>query len=408
MDTILFFVGDFPITLLHAALAAAALFVLLLTPIVLGIRQNKALRREAEEQAERQNRADEQINALLRAQMELFGRLQGVGDVLSNKQSELAKAVSDRLDNVTQRVGENLTTGAQATAEQLQKLEARLSVIDAAQKNIGSLSEQVTSLTSILANKQARGAFGQGQMEAIIKDALPASGYSFQATLSSRLRPDCLIFLPGDRRGLVVDAKFPLEAFEMLRRSTDEASERQAAARMRADMITHIQAVKQYLIPEETQEVALLFVPSEALHAELHERFEDVVQRAHKARVLIVSPSLLMLSIHVVKALMRDAAMREQAHLIQKEVGLLIEDVARLADRSNNLKRHMAMTEKDLREIETSAEKIAARGQRIDRMDFDGPTAEGQTLIARIEPEPVRGYQGDLLRGPLIPDEAAE
>jgi DNA recombination protein RmuC len=165
-------------------------------------------------------------------------------------------------------------------------------------------------------------------------------------------------------------------------------------------MIVHIQAVRQYLIPEETQEVALLFVPSEALHAELHERFEDIVQRAHKARVLIVSPSLLMLSIHVVKALMRDAAMREQAHLIQREVGMLIQDVARLADRSNNLKKHMAMTEKDLREIETSAEKIAARGQRIDRMDFDGPTTEGQNLLTQV--------RGEAQLPLVIPDEAAE
>lgn len=406
MGTILFFLGDFPVTVLHTACAAAGLITALVTALlVVTVRQNGARRREAEEQAEqqaeRQNRADEQINALMKAQIELFGRLQGVGDVLSNKQSELAKAVSERLDNVTQRVGENLMTGAQATSEQLKALEARLAVIDAAQKNIGSLSEQVTSLTSILSNKQARGAFGQGQMEAIIKDALPSSGYSFQATLSTRLRPDCLIYLPGDHRGLVVDAKFPLEAFEMLRRAEDEAGERAAAQQLRTDMIGHIQAVRQYLIPEETQEVALLFVPSEALHAELHERFEDVVQRAHKARVLIVSPSLLMLSIHVVKALMRDAAMREQAHLIQKEVGLLIEDVARLADRSNNLKKHMALTEKDLREIETSAQKIAARGQRIDRMDFDGPTPAAQNLFAAARTE--------TLPNPLlIPDEAAE
>lgn len=406
MGTILFFLADFPVTVLHAACAAGGLITLLVTMLlVVTVRQNGARRREAEEQAEqqaeRQSRADEQINALMKAQIELFGRLQGVGDVLSNKQSELAKAVSERLDNVTQRVGENLMTGAQATSEQLKALEARLAVIDAAQKNIGSLSEQVTSLTSILSNKQARGAFGQGQMEAIIKDALPSSGYSFQATLSTRLRPDCLIYLPGDHRGLVVDAKFPLEAFEMLRRAEDEAGERAAAQQLRTDMIGHIQAVRQYLIPEETQEVALLFVPSEALHAELHERFEDVVQRAHKARVLIVSPSLLMLSIHVVKALMRDAAMREQAHLIQKEVGLLIEDVARLADRSNNLKKHMALTEKDLREIETSAQKIAARGQRIDRMDFDGPTPAAQNLFAAARTE--------TLPNPLlIPDEAAE
>jgi DNA recombination protein RmuC len=398
MNAILFILGNHPVSLFEAGAALFATLILLI--LFLLVRQSRERSLEAQAQFERHSRTEEQVETLLRTQMELFGRLQGVGEVLSTKQSELAQTVSERLDKVTQRVGENLATGAQATADQLKALAERLAVIDAAQQNIGSLSEQVTSLTSILSNKQARGAFGQGQMEAIIKDALPSTAYTFQATLSTRARPDCLIKLPGDHRGLVVDAKFPLEAFEELRRAEDAAGERAAAQRMRADMITHIQAVKQYLIPEETQEVALLFVPSEALHAELHERFEDVVQRAHKARVLIVSPSLLMLSIHVVKGLMRDAAMREQAHVIQKEVGLLLEDVARLADRAGNLKRHMALTEKDLREIETSAEKIARRGTSIDKMDFDGPTPEGANLLARA--------QGELLPNPLIPDEAAE
>jgi DNA recombination protein RmuC len=398
MNAILFILGDYPVSAFEVGAALFAALILLI--LFLLVRQSRERSLEAQAQFERHSRTEEQVEALLRTQMELFGRLQGVGEVLSTKQSELAQAVSERLDKVTQRVGENLATGAQATADQLKALAERLAVIDAAQQNIGSLSEQVTSLTSILSNKQARGAFGQGQMEAIIKDALPSSAYTFQATLSTRARPDCLIKLPGDHRGLVVDAKFPLEAFEELRRAEDAAGERAAAQRMRADMITHIQAVKQYLIPEETQEVALLFVPSEALHAELHERFEDVVQRAHKARVLIVSPSLLMLSIHVVKGLMRDAAMREQAHVIQKEVGLLLEDVARLADRAGNLKRHMALTEKDLREIETSAEKIARRGTNIDKMDFDGPTPQTQTRLG--------GAQGELLPNPLIPGEAAE
>ncbi len=401
MGAILFTLGDFPITVLHAASAGGGLAIVLLAMLLVVVfRQSRERGLEALAQLERQARTEEQVDVLLRTQMELFGRLQGVGDVLSSKQSELAKAVAERLDNVTQRVGENLTTGAQATAEQLSKLEARLAVIDAAQQNIGSLSEQVTSLTSILSNKQARGAFGQGQMEAIVKDALPSKAYSFQATLSTRARPDCLVHLPGDPRGLVIDAKFPLEAFEELRRAESPEAEHRAAQRMRADMITHIQAVKQYLIPEETQEVALLFVPSESLHAELHERFGDIVQRAQRACVLIVSPSLLLLSIQVVQGLMRDAAMREQAHVIQREVRMLIEDVGRLADRTNNLKRHIAMTDKDLREIETSAEKIALRGQRIDRMDFDGPSPQGQALVAQAT--------GEALPNPISRNEAAE
>ena len=401
MDVILFTLGAQPVTVFHAAVAAAgAVTGLLIVIAVLLMRQNRERGLEAEAQIERQARTEEQVARLLDVQNTIIGHMQGMGQALSNTRFELHKGISERLDAVTKQVGDNLTSGAQATAEQLKALEARLAVIDAAQQNIGTLSGQVTSLTSILSNKQARGAFGQGQMEAIIKDALPANAYSFQATLSSRARPDCLIVLPGDRRGLVVDAKFPLEACEELRRAEDEAAERAAAQKMRADMITHIQAVRQYLIPEETQEMALLFVPSEALHAELHERFEDVVQRAHKARVLIVSPSLLMLSIHVVKGLMRDAAMREQAHVIQKEVGLLLEDASRLADRAGNLKRHMAMTEKDPSALERSAEKIARRGSPIDRMDFDGPTAQGQTLTAQAQGE-------TMLPNPLT-GEAAE
>ena len=401
MGAILFTLGDFPVTVLHAAFAGGGLALALLTALlILMFRQSRERGLEALAQMERQARTEEQVERLLAVQNAVIGRLQGMGEALSSTRFELQKGISERLDAVTRHVGENLTSGAQATAEQLKALEARLAIIDAAQQNIGLLSEQVTSLKSILANKPARGAFGQGQMEAIIRDALPPSAYSFQHTLSTRARPDCVIWLPGDNRGLVVDAKFPLEAFEELRRAEDEISERQASQRLRQDMIAHIQAVRQYLIPEETQEVALLFVPSEALYAELHERFEEIVLRAQKARVLIVSPSLLLLSIQVVQGLMRDAAMREQAHLIQKEVRLLLEDVGRLADRTNNLKRHIAMTDKDLREIETSAEKIAVRGQRIDRMDFDGPTPEGQGLVAQA--------QGELLPNPINRSEAAE
>lgn len=397
MDTILFFAGRYPVTVIEVG--AAVMAALLLIMLVLLMRHSREREREARAQLERQERTEEQVSALLRAQMELFGRLQGVGDVLSTKQSELAKTVSERLDSVSQRVGENLTTGAQTTAEQLKALEARLAVIDAAQQNIGALSDQVTSLTSILSNKQARGAFGQGQMEAIVKDALPPKAYTFQATLSTRVRPDCLIWLPGDKRGLVVDAKFPLEAYEELRRAQTPEEEQRAASRMRTDMITHIQAVRQYLIPEETQEVALLFVPSEALHAELHERFGDVVQRAQKACVLIVSPSLLMLSIQVVQGLMRDAAMREQAHLIQREVRMLLEDVRRLGERVTKLKTHIRQTGEDLDAIEISNRNIARRGTRIDQMDFDGPTeAKPITTVA----------QGDLLPNPLNQNEAAE
>ncbi|MGQ4274762.1 DNA recombination protein RmuC [Terrihabitans sp. B22-R8] len=391
MDQVLITLGTQDVTLGMVLLGVCVLALVLLLALYARLsRLGGARLDETRAQIERQARTERQVEQMLRSQVEIFGRLQGVGEVLSNKQSELARTVSERLDAVGQRVGENLVTGAQATNEQLQKLEARLAVIDAAQQNIGSLSEQVTGLKAILANRPARGAFGQGQMEAIIKDALPSSGYTFQGMLSTRVRPDCLIHLPGDSRPLVIDAKFPLEAFEELRRCESPEAEARASARLRSDIIGHVQDVRKYLIANETQEVALLFIPSEALYAELHERFEDIVHRAHKARVLIVSPSLLMLAIQVVQGLMRDAAMREQAHLIQKEVGHLLDDVRRLTDRVGKLKSHMGSTMKDLDDIEISANKIAGRGQRIDQMDFDEkPALAGPDKL----PNPLRAAE---------------
>jgi len=384
MESILFTLGGTPVTLGMAGLGLAIVLLLVLIAYVARLGRERGL--ESLAQLEQASEAEERVADLVRMQSELAGRLQAMGEILSTRQSELARTVAERLDAIGQKVGENLSTGAKSTAEQLQKLEARLAVIDAAQQNIGALSDHVVGLKALLANKPARGAFGQGQMEAIVKDSLPASAYTFQGTLPNNTRPDCLIHLPGDARPLAVDAKFPLEAFEELRRAESAEAEKTALSRLRADMIGHVQDVRKYLLPNETQEVVLLFVPSEALYAELQERLEDVIHRAHKARVLIVSPSLLMLAIQVVQSLVRDAAMREQTHLIQKEVGALIEDVGRLAKRVSNLKQHMALTNKDLDEIETSANKIDKRGQRIEQMEFeDGPreTALPNPILSR-------------------------
>lgn len=387
MDQILLSIGGVAVTPLLAAIAGLGLLVAVL--IVVVARNGRA--HTPDILSEQQARMQHHIEHLMRAQIEIAGRIRGMGEVLSGKQTELAQSVAERLDQVGVRVGDGLASGQRATAEQLQKLEARLAVIDAAQQNLGALSEQVTGLKAVLANRPARGAFGQGQMEAIVKDALPASAYSFQATLSTRVRPDCLVNLPGDNRPLAIDAKFPLEAFEELRRVEGTPEESRALQRLRADMIGHVQDVRKYLVPDETQDVVLLFVPSEALYAELHERLDDVIQRAHRARVLIVSPSLLMLAIQLVQGLVRDAAMREQAHRIQKEVALLMEDVGRLGKRVSNLKQHMAQTGRDLEEIEVSAAKIERRGARIEGLDFDEATERPAN---------------DRLPNPLVPNAA--
>ena len=237
---------------------------------------------------------------------------------------------------------------------------------------LSDLTQEVLGLKDILANKQARGAFGQGRMEAIIRDALPTSAYEFQWTLSNRSRPDCCIRLPGDDRMMVVDAKFPLEAFSALKAAAgDEASVKTAMARVRGDVGKHIKDIAdRYFLPGETQDIAILFIPSESLYAEINETFEDIVARAHKARIIIVSPSLLMMAVQVMQAIVRDARVREQAHMIQLEVRNLVDDVRRLHDRVGKMQTHFRQVGDDVAGTLISADKILKRGDRIDAMDF--------------------------------------
>ena len=208
-------------------------------------------------------------------------------------------------------------------------------MIDAAQARLTEMTREVVSLKDILANKQARGAFGQGRMEAIVRDGLPAGAYDFQFTLSNRARPDCVIRLPGDPRLLAVDAKFPLEGFSALRAARGDEARKAALARVRADVGKHVKDIaERYLLPGETQDVALMFVPSEAIYSDLVEHFDDVVQKAHRARVVIVSPTLMMMAINVAQAILRDARMRDEAQAIQAEVGKLVNDVRLLTERA--------------------------------------------------------------------------
>ena len=259
---------------------------------------------------------------LARIQADTAGRVHTMGEVLAGRQSELARAVSERLDAVTHRIGQSMQSTTQQTTDSLRQLHERLAVIDTAQRNLTDLASQVTSLRDVLANKQARGAFGQGRMEAIITDGLPKGAFEFQFTLSNSKRPDCAIFLPGDTRPLIVDAKFPLEAFTALREARSDEQRKQSSARLRQDVTKHFTDIaERYLIPGETQDIALMFVPSESVYAELHDGFDDLIQKAYRLRVVLVSPSLLMLAIQVMQQILKDARMREAAHEIRTEVG---------------------------------------------------------------------------------------
>ena len=316
------------------------------------------------------------LRELAAAQNEIAGRFSHVIESQVKSQSELQRAVAERLEALDKRLGDNLKETAAKTAETLGGLQTRLSVIDEAQKNLTDLSGQVVSLQQILANKQARGAWGQGQMEAIIRDALPSSLYEFQATLSNRSRPDCLIRMPGSKQAIVIDSKFPLESFAVLKSAPTELERRGAEQRVRADIGKHIRDIaEKYLIAGETQAPAIMFVPSESLYAELHDSFSDMIQKAQRAQVIVVSPNILLLAINTVQTVMKDARMREQASLIQKEVGALLNDVRLLSDRVGKLKSHLGQAHGDIENILTSTGKIATRAEKIERVELAAPEA---------------------------------
>jgi DNA recombination protein RmuC len=316
--------------------------------------------------------------------VELNARVQAMGDLLAKAQAQLQQTVHERLDAVSARLGESMQVSTKHTTEHLQQLHARLAVIDSAQKNIGELASQVTTLQQVLGSKQSRGAFGQSRMEVIIQDGLPKDCYEFQATLSNKSRPDCCIYLPNSP-ALVIDAKFPLEAMTAFREAETQEEKKVASARVRQDIGKHISDIaEKYLIPGETQDMALMFVPSESVYAELYDDFDDIFQKAYRAKVIIVSPSLLMLAIQVIQQIRKDARMREAADRILEEVGLLVADVQRLRDRVENLDKHFGQATTDIRQITISADKIVSRGEKIKDVEFEGDGGDTPEIQAPI------------------------
>jgi DNA recombination protein RmuC len=363
--------GLVPVSLGTIFVIAAGLAVLLLALLYLS--SLLKARRQARVALE----MDARFQDVIKLQNEMTGRLQTVADIAVTRQTEISRTLNERLDRVTHSVGQNLSANTEKTSESLAKINERLAVIDTAQKNLADLSGQMVSLQDILANKQARGAFGQGRMETIIRDGLPKHAYEFQPTLSNGTRPDCVIRLPNVPAGIVVDAKFPLEAFRDL--PVEGAGTKQQTQRVRQDITKHIRDIAdKYLIAGETQDMALMFVPSEAIYAQLHDHFEDVIAKAYKARIVIVSPNMLMLAVHTMQAILKDARMREQANLIQIEVGAMMADVHRLTERVLDLQKHFGLVDKDIEKILISADKISRRGLRIDAVDLPEDQDSGE------------------------------
>ena len=312
------------------------------------------------------------VKSLGDGQERLAGGLHHVSEAQTQSQTSMIEMMEKRLMQVQQQMTENLQGSSRRTAHSLGELQERLIAIDKAQENITKLSGNVLSLQDILSNKQTRGAFGEIQLNDIVSKALPSDNYTMQATLSNGRRADCLIHLPNPPGPIVVDSKFPLEAYEAIRKASSDSELSDAAKLFRAAIKKHIRDISgKYIIEGETAEGALMFLPSEAVYAELHSNFPEIVREGFSERVWIVSPTTCMATLHTVRAILKDARMQEQAGAIRKELGLLYQDIDRLGNRVENLDRHFGLAAKDLSEVKISADKAGRRARRLDTFDFE-------------------------------------
>ena len=349
----------------------AGLVVILAAVITLVVTSRRDRRKAAKEFL----RLTEMSQGLVRHQGELAERMAAAQAELSGRLQQSQSGVSERLDQLSRRVGDGLNKQTEKTGKNLKQLAERLAVIDRAQQTITDLSQQMVSLQDILSNKQSRGAFGEIQLQDLVTTTLPPSAFNFQVTLSNNKRADCLLRLPKPPGPIAIDSKFPLESFQALQVAEDDPARVQASRAFSADVITHVKdiAVK-YIIPGETADSAMMFLPSEAVYAELHANYRNVVEESFRRRVWIVSPTTLMATLNTVRAVLKDATMREQAGVIQAEVVKLLNDVGRLDQRVDRLQNHFDLAVKDMREIRISTDKIIKKGEKIEDLHFADET----------------------------------
>ncbi|WP_409432490.1 DNA recombination protein RmuC [Litorimonas sp. RW-G-Af-16] len=337
-------------------------------------------------------RLEQQITQMTQQQGELQGRLAQFAEDSAQRDAVFRENLDNRLSKVTERVGNSLLETQERNSASMKHLHERLALIDRAQKNIETLSGEVSGLQSLLSNKQARGAFGEKQMQDLIESYLPPNAYSFQSTLSNGKRVDALIHLPSDQGDVAIDSKFPMEAWRRMTAADNTPESDRAKRDFANDVLRHIKDVaSKYLIFGETHDIALLFLPSEAVYAELHGHFPKVIEAGFAQKVMIVSPTTFMATLHTMRAVMKDAAMREQAHIIQREVGMMAKDVTLLDDRVAKLQSHFNQSVEDVRKIRISTEKITKRADKIESLDMaDAPKIDGDN----IERFPKKSGQG--------------
>lgn len=333
---------------------------------------------------------------------ELRGQLSQMVQASNQQQQTLASQLSDQssrmeqtLSGFRQQLGQSLQQQTQSTHDNLTKLSERLAVIDTANNQISELTGQVTQLHNILANKTERGAFGEVQLENLIKTVLPPNAYAFQVTLPNQKRADCVLKLPNPPGDIVIDSKFPLEAWHSLQNAETKAEQQAARKQLAIAVRGHVKDIQEkYIVAGTTAESACLFLPSEAVYAELHANMPDVIEASYKARVWIVSPTTMMATLNTVRAVLRDARMREQTAIIQAEMLKLLEDISRLDTRVDNLNRHFSQAQKDITEIQTSTTRITKRSHKITELDVSDDE-DISVIETEVKPAPTLSQATD-------------
>jgi len=369
-----------------AILIAVGGLVVIVLLLIMAVRAAARSARMTEPLVRQMGDLGQRVQGLSEGQQQLAGGLNHVSEAQASAQSHMLQLMEKRLTQVTENMTENLQGSARRTAQSLGELQQRLQAIDKAQDNITKLSGDVLSLQDILSNKQTRGAFGEIQLTDIVTKALPSDSFSLQHTLSNGKRVDCLVHLPNPPGPICIDSKFPLEAYEAMRKAGTDRELSEAARFLRTSVKKHIKDIaEKYILDGETADGALMFLPSEAVYAELHANFPELVREGFAARVWIVSPTTCMATLNTMRAILKDARMREQAGAIRRELGLLFADVDRLGNRVENLDRHFHQAAKDISDIKISADKAGRRAKRLDNFDFEELAPEGE---ARIVPLP--------------------
>jgi DNA recombination protein RmuC len=307
---------------------------------------------------------------------------------LTKHLQSLTEDIRSQLHSLTHQVNHRLAEGFEKTSTTFTDIVRRLAIIDEAQKKITELSQHVVNLQDVLVDKKSRGAFGEVQLSALIANAIPANHYGMQYTLSNGKRADCILFLPEPTGNIVIDAKFPLENYQRFMGFEANSTERKSAQQQfKLDVQKHLKDIaEKYILPGETCDGAMMFIPAEAIFAEIHANYPEIIALSQKMKVWIVSPTTLMAVLTTARAVLKDDATRKQIHVIQQHLHALAEDFQRFEKRMDKLTKHIDLAHQDVNEVNTSAKKITQRFQKIEQVELELQALPVLTTSSQSDP----------------------